>query len=159
MSAKVVFEDDALQLATWSRVFINRWRTAATKRRLTILRRHQLELIDSVDDRRIAVITILEDETGLLPPADARKEAEEIARITRDAVMLQAQIVEGRGFVAAALRAVLAGVALAARAPHPIKVFGTLEDGLPWIQQQLRRGGYHDDARGVSEVLIGLRRG
>lgn len=155
---KVVFEDDALQISIWSRVFINRWSTVATKQRLVVLRGHQMELIESVGDRRIAVVTILEDKTGLMPSSDARKEAESIARITRDALMLQAQVVEGDGFVAAAFRALLAGVALAIRAPYPIKVFRSLEDGLPWIEQQLLENGYRDDAQGVAGVLSGLGR-
>lgn len=156
-AAKVIYEDDDLQIATWSRVFINRWRAAATKERLITLCEHQLAHIESVGDRRIAVITVLEDKTGLMPSSDARKEAEVTAKATRDAVMLQAQIVEGDGFVAATFRALLTGVMLAIRAPYPNKVFKTVEDAMPWFEDHLHRAGYQDDAAGVLAAVTGLR--
>jgi hypothetical protein len=156
-AAKVLYEDDHLQIATWSRVFISRWRAAATKEQLVILCEHQLALIEAVGDRRIAVITVLEDKTGLMPSSDARKEAEAVAKATRDAVMLQAQIVEGEGFVAATFRALLTGVMLAIRAPYPNKVFRTVDDAMPWIEEHLHVAGYQDDAAGVSAAVSGLR--
>lgn len=155
-TATVVYEDADLQIATWSRVFVNRWRTAASKERLSILGEHQMALIDAVGDRRIAVVTVLEDKTGLMPNGEARKEAERIATVTRDALVLQAQVVEGDGFVAAAFRALLAGVALAIRPPYPIKVFRTAHDAMPWIEEHLRKGGYPDEATHVSAVVLEL---
>jgi hypothetical protein len=156
---KVIFEDDGLQIAVWSRVFINRWRTAATQERLVILGRHQRALVEAIADRRIAVITTLEDKTGLMPNAAARKEAEVVAKAVRDAVLVQAQVVEGDGFVAASLRALLAGVMLAIRAPYPNKVFKTIEDALPWVEGQLHKAGYVEDAAGVVAAVTGLGRG
>ncbi len=148
-SPRVVYEDDGLQIATWSRVFINRWRTVATVERLTILGKHQHALIDAMGDRRIAVLTTLEDKSGLMPNAPARKEAEALARSTREAVILQAQVLEGDGFVAASIRALLTGVMLAIRAPFPNKVFKTVDEALPWVEEQLRKAKYADEAAGV----------
>lgn len=153
---QVIYEDDGLQIATWSRVFINRWRTVASQERLAILGQHQRALVDATDDRRIAVIVTLEDKTGLMPNAAARKEAELVAKSVRDAVIVQAQIVEGEGFVAASMRALLTGVMLAIRAPYPNKVFKTVEDALPWVEGQLRRAGYEQDAAGVTAAVLGL---
>lgn len=157
-TATVVYEDDGLQIVTWSRVLVNRWKTAATKERLVVLREHQLALIDEIGDRRIAVITALEDRTGLMPSAEARKEAEAIAEATRDALILMAQVVEGDGFVAATFRALLAGIMLAIRAPYPNKVFKSVSDALPWVEEHLRRGGYEHDAAGLSTAVRGLPR-
>ena len=62
-------------------------------------------------------------------------------------------MVEGDGFVAASIRALLTGVALAIRAPYPNKVFRTVDEALPWVEEQLRKAGYADDAAGVAAAV------
>lgn len=52
-----------------------------------------------------------------------------------------AYVVDGEGFRAAAMRSALSLIALAARYPFPQKVFGRVEDAVPWM---LRRP-YHAD--------------
>lgn len=155
---EVVYEDQDLQLAIWSRVFINRWRTAATAPQLVRLHRHQRALIDAVGDRRIAVLTVLEDRSGLMPSSEAREQARRIAQDTRDAIFVQAQVVEGDGFVSATFRALLAGVMLAVRAPYPFRVFRSVTEALPWLEEHLERAGYQADARGVAEAIPELYR-
>ncbi len=52
-----------------------------------------------------------------------------------------AYVVDGEGFRAAAMRSALSLIALAARYPFPQKVFGRVEDAVPWM---LRRP-YHGE--------------
>ena len=54
-----------------------------------------------------------------------------------------AYVVDGEGFRAAAMRSALSLIALAARYPFPQKVFGRVEDAVPWM---LRRP-YHPGQR------------
>lgn len=152
----VVHKSDDLLLATWSRVFINRWRTAATSELLSVVMREQLAFIDSFDDRKIAVLTTLEDSSGVMPNSASRKKAEEVAKATRESLILQAQVVQGDGFVAAAFRALLSGITLAIRAPYPTKVFKTEEEAMPWVAEQLKRAGHGDDAAGVAAAVESL---
>lgn len=150
---RVVHDDEGLQIAIWSRVFINRWRTVATLERLLVLGEHQRALVQATGDKRIAVVTVLEDKSGSMPSAPARKEAEAVAKSVREAVIVQAQVVEGDGFVAASIRALLTGIALAIRAPYPNKVFKTVDEALPWVEEQLRKAGYAEDAAGVAAAV------
>jgi hypothetical protein len=150
---RVVYDDEGLQIATWSRVFVNRWRTVATLERLVVLGKHQRALVQAMDDRRIAVVTVLEDKSGAMPSSPARKEAEAVAKSVREAVIVQAQVVEGDGFVAASIRALLTGISLAIRAPYPNKVFRTVDEALPWVEEQLRKAGYEQDAAGVAAAV------
>lgn len=150
---RVLYDDEGLQIAIWSRVFINRWRAVATLERLLVLGEQQRALVKATGDQRIAVLTVLEDESGSMPSAPARKEAEAVAKSVRDAVIVQAQVVEGEGFVAASIRALLTGIALAIRAPYPNKVFKTVDEALPWVEEQLRKAGYADDAAGVAAAV------
>jgi hypothetical protein len=153
---RVIHDDEGLQIAVWSRVFINRWRTVATLERLVVHGEHQRALVKATADRRIAVLTVLEDESGAMPSGPARKEAEAVAKSVRDAVAVQAQVVEGGGFVAASIRALLTGITLAIRAPYPNKVFKTLDEALPWFEEQLLRAGYEQDAAGVAAAVRAL---
>jgi hypothetical protein len=156
---RVVYDDEGLQIAIWSRVFINRWRTAATLERLLVLGKHQRGLVGATDDKRIAVVTVLEDKSGSMPSGPARKEAEAVAKSVREAVIVQAQVVEGEGFVAASIRALLTGITLAIRAPYPNKVFKTVDEALPWVEQQLVKAGYPQDAAGVAAAVRAVGRG
>jgi hypothetical protein len=150
---RVVYDDEGLQIAIWSRVFISRWRKVATLERLAVVGEQQRALVQAMDDGRIAVLTVLEDKSGAMPSGPARKEAEAVAKSVRDAVALQAQVVEGDGFVAASIRALLSGISLAIRAPYPNKVFKTLDEALPWVEEQLRKAGYAQDAAGISAAV------
>ena len=150
---RVVYDDEGLQIAIWSRVFINRWRTAATQERVVVLGEHQRALVQAMNDKRIAVVTVLEDKSGTMPSGPARKEAEAVAKSVREAVIVQAQVVEGDGFVAASIRALISGISLAIRAPYPNKVFKTVDEALPWVEQQLVKAGYPEDAAGVAAAV------
>ena len=59
----------------------------------------------------------------------------------------------GRAAQAASIRALLSGVSLAIRAPYPNKVFKTVGEALPWVEEQLRKAGYEDDATGVAAAV------
>ena len=64
-----------------------------------------------------------------------------MARAGRECLLGSAQVVEGVGFVAAAARAVMSGIQLAVRAGYPQKVFGKVDDAMPWVGELLRKGG------------------
>jgi hypothetical protein len=150
---RVVYDDEGLQIAIWSRVFFNRWRTTATQERLVVVGEQQRALVEATSDKRIAVVTVLEDKSGAMPSGPARKEAEAVAKSVREAVIVQAQVVEGDGFVAASIRALISGISLAIRAPYPNKVFKTVDEALPWVEQQLAKAGYPEDAAGVAAAV------
>jgi hypothetical protein len=156
---RVIYDDEGLQIAIWSRVFFNRWRTTATQERLVVLGEQQRALVQATADKRIAVVTVLEDKSGTMPSGPARKEAEAVAKSVREAVIVQAQVVEGDGFVAASIRALISGISLAIRAPYPNKVFKTVDEALPWVEQQLAKAGYPEDAAGVAAAVWAVDRG
>ena len=110
--------------------------------------------VDVENEQELAqVLTVLEDKSGTMPSGPARKEAEAVAKSVREAVIVQAQVVEGDGFVAASIRALISGISLAIRAPYPNKVFKTVDEALPWVEQQLVKAGYPEDAAGVAAAV------
>ncbi|MEI9953952.1 MAG: hypothetical protein WDO74_34500 [Pseudomonadota bacterium] len=74
--------------------------------------------------------------------------------VTRNAAKIKAfaYVVEGEGFVAAAVRSALALISLAARYPFPLKVFGRVEGAVPWL---LNRPG-EDGGRASAAKLVDL---
>lgn len=156
IAPKVVHADDDIMLATWSRVFINRWVSPARKDLLVRLSDAQGEHIASIRDGRTAVFTILAQNSSRMPDADARKEAEVVAKRHSHAIAVSAHIVEGDGFLAAITRAMLSGINLAVRTPYPVKVFSSVDDSMPWFREQLKTLGWVEDAEGLPEALQSL---
>lgn len=149
----VVHDDEELRIVTWAGVLANRWRATPTKAKLEILGRHQRQLAKASVGGRIVVVTVLSPDAGLLLTSEARKEAEALAKAGRELLLGLAQVVEGEGFLAAAARAVMSGIQLAVRAGHPVKVFGTLDEALPWVSELLRTNGSPRDADEVGAAL------
>lgn len=152
----VVHDDEDLHILTWGAVLVNRWRVTPSKAKLQLLGQHQRRLAEATVDRRILVVTVLSPGVGLLLTAEARKEAEAVAAAGREYLFALAQVVEGEGFIAAAARAVMSGVQLAVRAGYPVKVFGRVDEALPWVSDQLRAKGQVRDADEVMDVLLPL---
>ncbi|HEY3256032.1 MAG TPA: hypothetical protein VGJ91_18865 [Polyangiaceae bacterium] len=79
--------------------------------------------------------------------------------IMRHAAELKAfaYVVEGEGFGAAAVRSALALISLAARYPFPMKVFGRVEEAVPWTLSRFEQGIVRCDAAELVRVAHSLR--
>jgi hypothetical protein len=149
----IVHEDDEVRIATWSIVLASRWHATPSKQKLELLGRQQRALAESTVDRRIVVLTVLASGAGLMLTNEARNAAEAVAKAGREYVAGLAQVVEGEGFMAATARAVMSGIQLAVRARYPTKVFGTVDEALPWVAELLRKAGHERDADEVASAL------
>ena len=69
---------------------------------------------------------------GFSMDAEARKLAATITDEFSSAILAQATLVEGSGFQAAAVRAIISGIDMMARSKAPKKVFGELRPSLEW---------------------------
>jgi len=66
-------------------------------------------------------------------------------------------VIEGQGFLAAALRGALTTVTLVARLPYPLKVHGTIDEGAAFIVAKLgRKVGM--GSRDLGDSILELRR-
>ena len=73
-----------------------------------------------------------------MPEADVRAELARHMRDHSQHVVASANVFEGDGFRAAAVRNVVTGIGLIARQPFPHRVFKTTADSARWIEEQLR---------------------
>jgi hypothetical protein len=149
----VLHDDQEIRIVSWSCVLAVRWRATPTKAKLEMVGRHQRLLAGSTVDGRIVAITVVSPGASLILSGEARKESEVVAKAGRDYLLGLAQVVEGEGFAAAAARAVLTGIQLAVRAGYPQKVFGKVDDAMPWVGELLRKAGHTRDADDVGAVL------
>ncbi len=68
-----------------------------------------------------------------------------------------AYVVEGEGFGAAAVRSALSLICIAARYPFPLKVFGRVEDAVPWMLNRPGQGAPRSSAVQLIDVANCLR--
>lgn len=149
----VVHDDEDLRIVAWANVLAARWRATPTKAKLALLARCQRMHAESTFDGRIVALTVLSPEASLKLAGDVREQAEALVKAGRAYLWGMAQVVEGEGFAAAAARAVLSSIQLAVHAGYPMKVFGSIDDAMPWVAELLRKGGHPRDADDVADTL------
>src|SRR2546430_10079671 len=105
--------DGGFALATHGNAFISIWKEPSTLERLGVVRRSEQELTDR-SPRGIVVLTVLLHSAYNVPP-EVREEASRVARHFAATTRAHAYVIEGGGFRAAAMRAVIAGIVALSR--------------------------------------------
>lgn len=125
---------------TWQNIMIACWSQSATGpaiAKVTVLRQ-------AVHDRHpegVSVIYLIANEAGL-PTAEARAGVKELmARFSKQRACL-AIAIQGTGFWASAMRAVITGVRIMVPLSFPMGVFGDVKELAEWLPQrhELRTG-------------------
>jgi hypothetical protein len=101
-----------------------------------------VELVTNQFQSGLLVLTIINQHVRA--PDDASK-THIRNTILRHAAEIKAfaYVVEGEGFGAAAVRSALSLISLAARYPFPLKVFGGVEEAVPWMLSRPRQEAEH----------------
>jgi len=99
-------------------------------------------------------------EAGWSMDADARQTAAAVTKAFDAAILTMANVVEGEGFAAAAVRAIVAGIDLLSRAAAPKKTFKKLDDAVAWCASRRPtrdRSGTNDAMiSAISAIRTGL---
>ena len=106
----------------------------------------------------ILAVTII-DRDARAPDDDGRARIRKAVLRHAESIRAFAYVVEGEGFGAAAVRSAVLLISLAARYPFPQKVFGHVEDAVPWILSCTthQTGGRALDAAKLVEIARSLR--
>lgn len=104
----------------------------------------------------LLALTIIEG--GVRPPDDASRTRIRNT-VMRHAAELKAfaYVIQGEGFGAAALRGALSVMSLAARYPFPMKVFGRVEEAVPWMLKRPNQGAQATSAIKLTTAANSLR--
>lgn len=104
------------------------------------------------EEERVLVLAVLGANTP--PPDDAVRDlfAAGFGRLGKRVVAV-GNVIEGQGFRAATMRAVVTGLTLVIRAPHPQRTFATIEEGARFIAEQSEGRLTTDQVRRVAIEL------
>jgi hypothetical protein len=101
------------------------------------------------------VVFYIDPEPGARPGLDGQVREAFLDAIRKSAAEQKGVLVvfNRPGFLGAGFRALAAGLLLAARIPTPMRISGTLPEGLPWFIDRLRLGGVTVDAAAISDAV------
>lgn len=128
---QVFDHDPEFLVGGWHNVLVTVWRRSATApliRRVAPCQRDFMRRFPG----GFTLLTIVEPQ-GREFSAEASAEAVKLGRESHPYIRAHAYVIEGRGFVAAAVRSIVAGVALLTRFQAPQQVFDTVGEAVPWI--------------------------
>ena len=99
-------------------------------------------------------------EAGYSMDADARAAATQVTQEFNPAITAMATLIEGQGFQAAAVRAIVSGMDFVARAKAPKKVFAELSPSVSWCgAMRPPRDRHAGDVAEITAALATMRKG
>jgi serine/threonine-protein kinase len=148
-SPRVLTLDDDHLTAVWGPVFLTVWKKVTRPDYARSIQFAVRDLAHSVPNERVACLTIIEEKAEL-PNAESRTAVANIFRFNLEHIVCSANVMEGEGFRAAAVRGVVTGIALVARQPFPNHVFSSVSQAARWIAQAFAKEGDHVTASRLS---------
>lgn len=118
-------------LVTRGRLLITVWRSDVTPARIATVDRAIRDL--TLGAGHYASITVVERSISMRMSEEARDASTSLQRKWGEAMRCSAYLVEGDGFLPAAVRTMTAGMALVTRSPYPVRVFRDLPSCAEWV--------------------------
>jgi hypothetical protein len=144
----LTLDDDHLT-AVWGPIFLTVWKKVTRPDYARSIQFAVRDLAHSVPNQRVACLTIIEEKVEL-PNAESRTAVANIFRFNLEHIVCSANVMEGEGFRAAAVRGVVTGITLVARQPFPNHVFSSVTQAARWIAQAFAKEGDHVTASRLS---------
>jgi hypothetical protein len=123
-------------LATCGHAFVSVWSRPSTLDSLAAVAQCE-EALTGDSPEGIVVLTVIAG-TAFSIGIREREEAQRLARHFDKTTVAEAYVIEGEGFRAAAMRAMLAGLQLLARTSHPVRVFADVPGAVEWLGVRAR---------------------
>lgn len=123
-------------LVTRARLVVTVWRADVTTERVAMVDRTIADLMQSGPE--YASITVVERTLSMRMSEEAREASHQLQRRWATQMRCSAYLVEGDGFLPAAVRTMTAGMALVTRAPYPVRVFRELHGAATWVAPHAR---------------------
>lgn len=148
----VIEADEAWALATRGRLLVTVWRTHVTLARVNAVDTTIRGLVPRCGKSGYGSITVLEPQVSLRLPDDARDASTQLQRRWDDHMRCSAYLVEGAGFMGAAVRTMTAGMALFTKSKAQIKVFQDGQVLAEWVSPHVGL-----PAREIARTLMEVR--
>ncbi len=148
----VIEANDDWVLGSRGRLVVSVWRTSVTVERVAKIDGVIGALVPRCGKLGYGSVTVLEPTVSIRMPDEARDASTKLQRRWDDAMRCSGYLVEGTGFLPAAVRTMTAGMALFTKSKAPIKVF---QDALSLSEFVAPHVGL--EAREVARTLHELR--
>ncbi len=139
-------------IGEWDNTLLTTWRDTVTVEALEITRIASHALHDQ-HPGGIVVFNVI-PQVVPIPSSEVRKKASDVLGETGGHVLCTVTVVGGNGFWTSAARAVVATITLFSRAPHPHRVFATIEEGAAWAAPKLASEQDADALVAVARELL-----
>ncbi len=150
----IAHEDDLLKVVTWDLVIGVRWFDIPIIESLHRFRQLQGRHFRMMGDTKSIVVSYTDASGDLQFESGAREAVESIMGDCQSNLISMAQVIVGDGFGAASVRSVLSGIQLTVRPDYQVKLFGTLGETQPWVEDQLLGLGRPDLARSFASQFL-----
>jgi hypothetical protein len=137
-TAHVHHAQDGLIMAEIGAVCVAVWRKKPTPERFAEQKLHLDQVVRKHPGSAVFLVIVEADSEP--PDEPERKASSKMIAGHGSNLKAVACVIEGDGFKAAIIRSVLAGIALFARAPAPIKYFDSVASASQWIASQTSIG-------------------
>ena len=141
-------------VAAWRGHTLALWADSRTVEAAESLARTALQLARERPGRSVYISVIRKGQR--IPPPDVRSVYVRLGRALREDILCIAAVVEGSGFQVSAMRSMITGFGIAARALFPLRCFATLDQAADWAGARLRAVGEHLDAAELSRAFDAL---
>jgi hypothetical protein len=118
-------------IALWRNVLVASWRDAPTPPFMRKMGDHTAAIIARYPKGYISLAFV--PPIAVFPGPEFRVEAERVTKLGATHLKAIAQVVEGKGFGAATVRALISGVHMVSRNAYPSRVFDETDEAISWL--------------------------
>lgn len=133
MGLTIHLQDPDVVIATRPSLLVASWAGAVRPSQIELLDRVVPRLVAASPGEKYCSVTIIEPTISMRFEDDARELSARLQKRWGEKMKAQAYLVEGTGFLPAAVRTATAGLHLMTRAPYPLQVFRDPFELADWI--------------------------
>ena len=137
MKLEPIIEMPCMVTGNWRRFAVHVFEGKATLADMAAIEASSERWHAKIPDQIVEMVIILP--SGAKMTGDERTKMTHIIKRWESTRIASATIVRAQGLLGSLHRSVLTGLQMVAPPPHPIKVFGTIDDGLRWLAPHIQK--------------------
>jgi hypothetical protein len=137
----IVIRDSGLVAASWRDLNVFHWRGRSSIDQLKACNEFNARAAAAQTDKKVAILTVVSAPEITLPDAEMRRELEDGQVRLADSKKAETLVIETQGFVAAAVRGIVAGSMLLKKTRIPTRLAPSVHEACTWIAPLLMHSG------------------
>jgi hypothetical protein len=153
---KVDYQDEACRIGVIGSIYASAWTMMPTSAQVTRVRETFARFLERPDPVAVLIIG-LDTERPLVSSDAVRAELLSVFKLGSEREGPSAAVIEAKGFIAAFVRSLLAGIFLVTRGRRKIRMFSQRNEALDWLQKELGAAAPPDLGASVTALTRDLR--